>query len=233
MLDRSTRTVLREGLWNAPGRRMLSRRAPGRRRIPVWRRPPEGANRSVMSPVEAPAWLGTLATAAQVFPRSFDVKIGALAPPKGLGVNADAAISRVRAGLTARLGSLSWFVSPLIALGMMLTTLITSTSSTRAGGCWRRSAPEFLDEAAEPVRLLLRQDVPGLECRVDRGEHGRDALGHGRCLRHLVGVQQPRRLLPCVELGGVDPHHVDAGGEQHDDGGLRRAAAEHRLDVEH
>src|SRR3954454_16654775 len=97
-----------------------------------------------MSPVEAPAWLGTLATAAQVFPRSLDVKIGALTPPKGFGVNADAAISRVRAGLTARLGSLSWLVSPLIALGMMLTTLITSTSSTRAlegAGGWGAVSP--------------------------------------------------------------------------------------------
>src|SRR3954470_1113863 len=152
-----------------------------------------------MSPVEAPAWLGTLATAVQVRPRSFDVKIGAFTPPKGFGVNADAAISRVRAGLTARLGSLSWLVSPLIALGMMLTTLITSTSSTRAlegaGGVGRRSAPEFPDEAAELVGLLLRQDVPRLEGRVDRGEHRRHGRGYRRRLGHLVGVQEPGRLL--------------------------------------
>jgi hypothetical protein len=71
-----------------------------------------------------------LATTTQVLPPSLDVKIGAFGPANGFGVNADAAMWRVLEGLTARLGSLSWLVSPLIALGMMLTTLITSTSST-------------------------------------------------------------------------------------------------------
>jgi hypothetical protein len=86
--------------------------------------------RSVMSPVAAPASLGTLLTADQVFPPSLEAKIGALAPPKGFGVKAEAAMRRVLDGFTAMFGSLSWLDSPLNARGMMLTTRIIVISST-------------------------------------------------------------------------------------------------------
>ena len=52
------------------------------------------------------------------------MKIGAKAPPVGLGVNAVAAICSGLLGFTARFGSLSWFVSPLMDFGIILTTVI-------------------------------------------------------------------------------------------------------------
>src|SRR5919204_5941803 len=88
-----------------------------------------------MSPVGGtfPAWLGTMALSCQVFPPSLEMKIGALAPPSGSGVNAEAAMNCGLLGLTARFGSLSWFVSPLIDLGIRLTTRIIWASSGRGG----------------------------------------------------------------------------------------------------
>src|SRR3954453_6424857 len=79
-------------------------------------------NRTVMSPVARPGRLGTIVFINQELPPFFDTKIGAFGPPFGSGVKADPAIRRGLIGLTARLGSLSWLVSPLFALGIMLTT---------------------------------------------------------------------------------------------------------------
>jgi hypothetical protein len=47
--------------------------------------------------------------------------MGARGPCEGSGVNADAAICRGFFGLTAIVGSLSWWVSPLSDFGIMLT----------------------------------------------------------------------------------------------------------------
>jgi hypothetical protein len=67
---------------------------------------------------------GTIALSAQVRPPSFETKTGAKGPPVGLGVKAVATICSGLFGFTARLGSLSWFVSPLTDFGIMLTTVI-------------------------------------------------------------------------------------------------------------
>src|SRR5688572_18124689 len=48
--------------------------------------------------------------------------MGAKAPRAGSGVNADAAICNGFAGLTAILGSLSWFSSPLKDFGIIFTS---------------------------------------------------------------------------------------------------------------
>src|SRR4051794_21707588 len=77
-----------------------------------------------MSPVARPAVLGTIGFSRHVWPPSLLTKMGALAPPSGSGVKADAAIWTGLLGLTARLGSLSWLVSPLSDLGTMLITWI-------------------------------------------------------------------------------------------------------------
>ncbi len=73
-----------------------------------------------MSPVICS--LGTIELSVQVLPPSWEMKIGAVSPPMGSGVKAVAAICWAFAGLTAMQGSLSWFSSPLIDFGIMLTT---------------------------------------------------------------------------------------------------------------
>src|SRR5262249_52427431 len=78
----------------------------------------------VMSPVGNPAVApGMIGFNAHVNPPSSDMKMGASEPPEGLGVKAVAAICSGLFGFTARFGSLSWCVSPLKALGIMLTTV--------------------------------------------------------------------------------------------------------------
>ena len=81
-----------------------------------------------MSPVAAPAVLGTIRFRVHVWPRSLETKTGALAPPNGSGVKADPTIRRGSAGSIARLGSLSWFVSPLNTFGIMLITTVMTAS---------------------------------------------------------------------------------------------------------
>src|SRR5271154_4883808 len=76
-----------------------------------------------MSAVGNPAAPGTIGFNAHVLPPSCEMKMGASEPPEGLGVKAVAAICSGLFGFTARFGSLSWFVSPLNTLGIMLTTV--------------------------------------------------------------------------------------------------------------
>lgn len=82
-----------------------------------------------MSNVGGPDAPGTTLRSAHVVPPSVETKMGASDPPSGGGVKAVATSSLVFAGLTARFGSLSWFVSPLNDCGMMLTTLTVPTSA--------------------------------------------------------------------------------------------------------
>src|SRR5437868_166298 len=102
------------------------------RMMPPYSTPDAVANFIVMSNVglpeaEAP---GTMALSTQVCPPSLDTKIGANEPPVGFGVNAVPTICCGFTGFTARLGSLSWCVSPLNALGIMFTT-VTAMESPR------------------------------------------------------------------------------------------------------
>src|SRR5215213_3461336 len=82
--------------------------------------------------------------------------MGARPLPAGSGVKAEAAICKGFAGLSAIVGSLSWWSSPLKDLGIMLTTSTPDTAFT---------APPLLDPflaaaffAAEP----LPDDFPPL-----------------------------------------------------------------------
>src|SRR5579864_4026598 len=79
-----------------------------------------------------PAALGTIELRLQVLPPSVETKMGAKAPPIGSGVNAVPAISRGLAGLTARVGSLSWLVSRLSERGTMLTTSTPAPAAAAA-----------------------------------------------------------------------------------------------------
>src|SRR5687767_1351525 len=58
--------------------------------------------------------------------------MGAKAPRAGSGVNADAAICSGFAGLTAILGSLSWFSSPLSDFGIILMSRMDGTEDFEA-----------------------------------------------------------------------------------------------------
>src|SRR5436305_8426913 len=99
------------------------------RMMPPYSTPDAVANFIVMSNVgpeaEAP---GTMALSTQVCPPSVDTKIGANEPAVGFGVNAVPTICSGFTGFTARLGSLSWFVSPLNDLGIMFTTVTAMAS---------------------------------------------------------------------------------------------------------
>src|SRR5262249_39798822 len=89
-LFRSTSTRSSADPRKSPVRRRLSRRLPGIRRIPAYSVFPVGANRTVMSCVAAPGWLGTIGFRLHVWPPSDETKMGAFAPPSGSGVKADA-----------------------------------------------------------------------------------------------------------------------------------------------
>src|SRR5688572_20913122 len=58
--------------------------------------------------------------------------MGAKAPRAGSGVNAEAAICSGFAGLTAILGSLSWFSSPLSDFGIILMSRMDGTDDFEA-----------------------------------------------------------------------------------------------------
>src|SRR5437762_13902008 len=85
-----------------------------------------------MSPVPVPLLPpGTIELIVQVLPPSVEIKIGALGPPVGSGVKAEAAMCSGLVGLTSRFGSLSLLVSKLICLGMILTIrTFASTANT-------------------------------------------------------------------------------------------------------
>src|SRR6185295_6247594 len=99
------------------------------------------AKRRVMSPV-LPLPLGTMLLSVQVLPPLVETKIGAvLTAPVGLTVNAEPAICAGFAGFTERFGSLSWRVSLLWALGIMLMTVTCArTGIARPVSVRRRSA---------------------------------------------------------------------------------------------
>jgi hypothetical protein len=82
------------------------------------------ANFSVISPVPKEPLPGTMLLSVHELPPSVDTYIGALEPPIGLGVNAEAASCEGLLGLMAILGSLSWLVSPLKLWGIMLMIFI-------------------------------------------------------------------------------------------------------------
>src|SRR4051812_26580756 len=96
-----------------------------------------------------------------VVPPSLEKKIGdRVGDPPGLGVNEVPAISCTFAGFTARLGSLSWLVSPLSEIGIMLTTVIKSGIST--------ALLFFANGVPDLVQLFDRQEVERIDALVDR-----------------------------------------------------------------
>src|SRR2546423_14288022 len=93
-------------------------------------------------PVKLPL-LGTMLFRAQVKPELSETYTGAvpLPVPLGFGVKAVPTIRWGKAGLTARNGSLSWFVSPLRLAGIMFTTLTAEDSENATGKVVQPDAP--------------------------------------------------------------------------------------------
>src|SRR5579864_3521553 len=79
--------------------------------------------------------------------------MGAVSPPRGSGVKADAAICRGFVGFTARFGSLSLLVSSLNDLGITSTTLISANE--RIGQNRQQSNVCFIKDVIRFSRRLL------------------------------------------------------------------------------
>src|SRR5438876_6926659 len=106
--------------------------------------------------------LGTIDLSDHVTPPSFETYTGASGPPSGSGVKAVPTIWLGFRGLTASVGSLSWFTSSLSERGIMLTTSNFPPLGRavrpgfairrRTGACLTRFAMDVSLRAALPPR---------------------------------------------------------------------------------